>query len=78
MGTLRGDRGRPIEGSGIGSISATGVLTFSIQDPFGNAGSGTFEKSGRQFLLSIEPNEIKESALLPLYGTFRMMRDRQQ
>lgn len=75
MGTLRGGKGRPIEGSGTGSVSAAGVLTFSFQDPFGNSGSGTFKKSGKQFLLSIEPSEIKEPGLMPFYGTFRMIRD---
>jgi hypothetical protein len=75
MGTLRGGKGRPIEGSGTGSVSAAGVLTFSFQDPFGNSGSGTFKKSGKQFFLSIEPSEIKEPGLMPFYGTFRMIRD---
>lgn len=76
MGTLRGGKGRSIEGSGTGSVSATGLLTFSFQDPFGNSGSGTLKKSGRQFVLSIEPSEIKEPGLMPFYGTFRMTRDR--
>jgi hypothetical protein len=78
MGTLRGGKGRPIEGSGTGSVSSAGVLTFTFQDPFGNSGSGTFKKSGKQFLLSIDPTEIKEPGLMPFYGIFRMTRDRLQ
>ena len=75
-GALRGGKGRPIEGSGKGTVSRAGLLTFSFQDPFGNSGSGTFKKVGSHFLLSIDPTDVKESGLMPFYGTFRMMRER--
>lgn len=74
-GTLRGGKGRTIEGSGKGTVSKAGLLTFTFQDPFGNSGSGTFKKVGSHFLLSIDPTDVKEPGMMPFYGTFRMTRE---
>src|SRR5581483_4677663 len=55
------------EADGKGKI-AGGAVQFTWSDSFGNAGTGTIKKSGRDVIISIKAMKVADSRCLMFYG----------
>jgi hypothetical protein len=56
------------DGGGEGRIDHDGVLRFTYEDSFSNKGTGTFRRTKKAYLLSINIDHIEDPRCLVFYG----------
>ena len=63
------------DGGGEGRVDHDGVLRFTYEDSFFNKGTGTFRRTTRAYLLSIQIDHVEDSRCLVFYGEHTLQRD---
>ena len=63
------------DGEGKGRIDPDGVLRFTYEDSFFNKGTGTFRRTNKGYLLSIQIDHVEDSRCLEFYGEHTFLRD---
>jgi hypothetical protein len=63
------------DGSGEGRIDRDGVLRFTYEDSFFNKGTGTFRRTNKGYLLSIQIDHVEDSRCLEFYREHTFLRD---
>ena len=56
------------DGGGEGRVDHDGVLRFTYEDSFSNKGTGTFRRTKKAYLLSINIDHIEDPRCLVFYG----------
>ena len=65
------------DGNGEGRIDRDGILRFTYEDSFFNKGTGTFRRTKKGYLLSIQVDQVEDSRCLVFYGEHTLQRDPQ-
>ncbi len=63
------------DGDGEGRIDRDGVLRFTYEDSFFNKGTGTFRRTKKGYLLSIQIDHVEDSRCLVFYGEHTFQRE---
>lgn len=63
------------DGGGEGRVDYDGVLRFTYEDSFSNKGTGTFRRTTKAYLLSIQIDHVEDSRCLVFYGEHTLQRD---
>jgi hypothetical protein len=63
------------DGDGEGRIGPNGVLRFAYEDSFSNKGTGTFRRTKKGYLLSIDIDHVADPRCLVFYGEHAFQRD---
>ena len=63
------------DGGGEGRVDHDGVLRFTYEDSFSNRGTGTFRRTKKAYLLSIQIDHVEDSRCLVFYGEHTLQRD---
>ena len=66
------------DGNGQGRIDRYGVLRFTYEDSFFNKGTGTFRRTKKGYLLSIQVDQVEDSRCLVFYGEHTLQRSPQK
>jgi hypothetical protein len=56
------------DGSGTGIINLKGTVEFTFEDSFGNTGTGTISRTGKDIIVSMKMGNVAEPRCLPFYG----------
>jgi len=62
------------DGNGEGRVDHDGVLHFTYEDSFANKGKGTFRRTGKGYLLSIQIDQVEDTRCLVFYGEHTLQR----